>query len=347
MNNTRLLLTAVLAIVSAGVFAGWEDVGVARQAPASTTRSASVKPAQPRTDSRNAPARPAPRPAPRPVNELSSGAYLLPPDLYSAFLDAPMSMPNHAGITYIASGDADRTKEAFSELIFSGSFFITSFEDVLSGDMTLTFDPALTFFPNDAGVKKMPSMLVQLAADFDWTWRYINGWSFEFGATPGIFADVDGFGGGMFGIPLRGIFYYAFDPSFSVKFGLEFRPGWDQLVMPHAGIAWQPDDMFRIELGVPRTVADIKAGVVDIFGKIEWFNTTYAMSGDKDEPDEITLNEWKLGAGLGFDLGDSWRLVLDAGLMFGREISVEKGSASDSTDVDPAPYFNGALEWSI
>lgn len=348
MNNTKSLFISILATLSISALAGWEDIGVARPVPQTETRATAAKPTRTTT---SAPARSVrktqPQPAPRPVSKPASGAYLLPPDLYSTFLDASRAKPNWAGFTYIAPSDADKTGEEFSEIVLEGSFEITTLEDVLSGDLSLSVDPAITFFPNDAGADDMPTMLVKIAADIDWTWRYINGWSFEIGATPGIYADIDGFGGSMFGIPFRGIFYYAFDPTLSIKLGLECRPGWDQLLMPHLGLAWQPDDMFRLELALPKTTANINIGVVDLFGKIEWLNTTYGMSGDKQEPDDITLNEWKLGGGLGFNLGDSWRLVLEGGLMFGREITARKGSKDSSSDVDSTLYFGASLGWDL
>lgn len=344
MKSTKNLIIAIFATVSLSAFAGWEDIGVTRQAPVSNNKPAAAKPAR-------AQAKPVKQasnhPAPRPENKPASGAYLLPPDLYSAFLDTPKSKPNNICTTYVLSSDADKTKEAFSEAIIDGSFEIVTFEDIISGDISLSFDPSLTFFPNDAGIKHLPSMLVKLALDIDWIWRYTNGWSFELGGTPGIYADIDGFGSDMFAIPFRGIFYYAVDPTFSIKFGAECRLGWDQVIMPHVGLAWQPDDQFRLELAVPRTIANINVGIVDIFGKIEWQNATYAMAGGNDDLDDFTLNEWKLGGGVGIDISDSSRLILEGGLMFGREITVTKGSKEYSTDVDSSVYLGIALGWDM
>lgn len=349
MNITRHLpyfIIATLTMLSAQAVAGWEDIDVSRPKTSYQTEKTVSRTAHSQTRTRTTQKKAVKNTQAGTVAP-STGSYLLPPDLYSTFLDAPKSKPNWVGIVYATPADVDKTGESLSEAIISGSFELATFEDVISGDIKLSLDPKLTFFPNDGGIKDMPTLLTQVGCDIDWIWRYTNGWSFEVGATPGIYADIDALGTDMFGIPFRAIFYYAFDPALSIKFGLEFRPGWNQVIMPNLGLAWQPDDQFRLELALPKSTVNFNIGVVDIFGLIEWQNETYAMSGDDAEPDAMTINEWKLGGGIGFDIADSYRLILEGGLLIGREITVEKGSAEQSTDVNSALYLGAALGWEL
>lgn len=332
MNSTGKLIVCLLASASLTAFADWESVGTGP-----STNGGGQQIAAP-----EAPAAPAPQ---TDLYKPASSELLLPPDLYSPFLDAPKTTFDHVSFTYVSSSDAD-TGEAFSEAIIDGSCELGTVEDILSGDIYFTLKPALIFFPNDAGAYSMPSMLIRLPVDINWRWRYINGWSFEAGAAPGIYADVDGLGAKMFGYPLRGIFYYAFDPEFSIKLGLECRPGWDQLLMPHVGLAWEPNESFRLLFGLPKTLATFNLGQLDLFGLLEWQNATYAMSGDSPEPDDFTLNEWKLGLGANLHFGDEWSLKLECGLLFGREISTE-GTTDFSTDVDSAVYFGASVLWNL
>ena len=67
----------------------------------------------------------------------------------------------------------------------------------------------------------MPSALLTAPADLSWLWRFVNGWSLELGFAPGIYSDVEDLGADMFSFPLRGCFYFAFNPELAVRFGLE------------------------------------------------------------------------------------------------------------------------------
>ncbi len=336
------LTTALLAFATATAIAGWEDTGTVRQ-PAPSPQTA-----QP-TTRRQAPAvpanqRPAANRARTTQTNPSTGRTptpILPPDLYSAFLDTDEESSSWYRLTFIASGDVGDAGEGFGLYVADAHFKLSEFRGLLYGDLTIDLDPSLGVLTDDAGFSCTPSILVALPVDFTWIWRYLNGWSLELGVRPGIYADTDGlFQSNSFGVPFRGCFYYALSSETAIRFGAEIRPGWDLIAMPLLGVAWEPSEMFLLELGLPRSLAKLQIGPIDVYGKIVWENTTYALDAGDGEPDAFTLNGWKFGAGAAVAFTEDIRLAFEAGIIAGRKIKFEGGDNDLDLDVDTVPYFS-------
>lgn len=329
-----------VALLPSLLVAGWEDIDVSKTPP----REAPVVSAPPaRTAMPQPTRRPAPAPIPyAPPSSPMSSDPLLPPDLYSAHLDpvqvsdswyrARLSLPASLDNQSISDGD-------ISLLEFDFHFGLWDFRNIIGGDLSIGVDPSATIFTDDADLDLMPSFLVTAPVDVNWIWRYLNGTSFELGAAPGIYTDIDALGGGMFSCPFHVCFYYAVDPTISLQGGVEIRPGWGETAMPLFGLAWRPNDQFRLEVGAPRSMAQLQLGAVGLYGLVEWNNRSFNMDGDKEKPDMITLNDWRLGGGLTVDFSETCRLTFEAGYLFERSIEVEGDAGEDELDVDPAPFF--------
>jgi len=275
---------------------------------------------------------------------------ILPPDLYSVFLDAHDPTENWYRIRYFSEGDASSKYLIVNEgdgiafLDLEAHFDLWQFRNILEGDIDISTTPKLTYVIGDGGYyNAIPSFLIAAGLDANWIWRYVNGWSFEIGAAPGIYSDIEAIDVGMFGLPFHGCFYYAFEPQLSFKAGLEIRPGWDQVVMPILGVGWQPADNLILELALPRSIASWKVDGFGLFGQIEWRNMTYNMSGDGNDPDSMTFEDWLVGGGGSFDFSSTVRLQAELGCAFGRSITAEVLNDKDEIDLDASPYLGVML----
>ena len=265
----------------------------------------------------------------------------MPPDLYSAFLDASDESDAWYRLSVVSSGGIEGSDDGFGLVVADAHIGLGLVRDVLAGDLEIGLDPSVSLLTDDAGITYMPSVLLAIPVDFAWTWRYLNGWSFELGARPGIYADAKGlFQAKALSLPFRGCFYYAIDAETAVRFGAEIRPGWDMVAMPLVGLAWQPSEMFFAEIGLPRSVAEFQAGPVGIYGKIAWNNMTYALDGADEDPDKFTLNGWQFGAGVSVAFTETIRLAFEAGVLAGRDITFDGGADDADLDVDSATYFS-------
>ncbi len=264
----------------------------------------------------------------------------MPTDLYSAFLDTGDESEAWYRLSLVSSSDVEGCEDGFGLFVADAHFDIFEGRDIMAGDLFIDLDPSVSVLTDDAGLSFMPSALIAIPFDFSWIWRYLNGWSLELGATPGLYADAKGlFQSHSLGLPFRGCFYYSFSPETAVRAGLEIRPGWDLVAMPLVGIAWQPSEMFFAEIGLPRSLAELQIGPVGVYGKIAWDNKTFALDDNGDNPEQFTLNGWQFGAGVSIAFTETVRLAFEAGLITGRDITFE-GSGELDLDVDSATYFS-------
>lgn len=370
MHANTTVMAAIAAALASAAFAGWEDTGApARKTGASAPQITVAEPA-PVSNGWQAPVgaqpagRPAQqtRPASRPASASFEGgapggkpiynddsiynasrpefAFAPGDDLYSPFLDSPVESEHWYRVDYVTDAEADEDGlHQISSLEVDLHFLLAEYRDVLGGDLSMKIDPSFTVFTEDGQYKILPALLLDVPFDIQWVWRFVNAWSLEVGAAPGLYGDLEAMGFDMFGLPLRGCLYYALNPMLSFRAGVEARPGWDRVVMPLVGLAWEPNDIFRLELGVPQSVVDISLGRVGLYGKAEWKNATYAMSGEDDDPDDITMDYWRVGTGLSFHFTEDVSAAIELGLITGREFKANGGYGSDSLDLDDTFYF--------
>ena len=354
-DKNRFAVLFAIFLVSCAV-AAWEDTGVpARPAPAGSRTA----PAGSRTapaGRRPAPAAPANRrpapaaarqPAPPPVRRtmpapapapVAPTPGFVPPDLYSPFLDPQIEPRRWLSVMYVPGAEAERSLEELSVAEVEVSLGLARWRNVLSGDLDVDLRLKSIFFADDAGFAILPTALIELPLEIEWTWRFLSGGSLQLGMRPGTYAAVDALGDGL-SIPFKGAFYYAVTPSFSWLLGVEIRPGWDLIAMPLVGVAWEPADFFRLTLAAPQSTALIQLGPVGLYGTAAWRNTSYGMSGDDGEPDQLTIEDLLLGAGLQIAFSDSFHLGLEGGLLINRTLLAEDDTAADKIDIDDSPYF--------
>jgi hypothetical protein len=308
-----LPMILALAVLPAG--GAWEDTGPA----------AAGRPPKGEAPSRAAP--------PPPTAATPRPAESVPPDLYSVFLDAPLPRWT-IGFLIGGSSDVDGAPDDITAGELSFFMHLLDARDVLRGDIGLDLRPHMFFFPGDADWSDMPSVLLALPLELRWTWRYLNGISFQTGARPGIYSDLDELEGKMFGCPFHLAWHGVVTPRFSWMAGAEVRLGWDMPVMPLAGLAWEPSDLWHIELALPRTRAELLLEPVVAFATFEWRNMTYAMSGAGGKSDEITTEDLLLSGGLEWRSRADWRLAAEIGLLTCRTLTFE-GGKEGKYDLEP------------
>ena len=346
MISRHLPAITLLFLFACGARGAWEDAGVPAP-PASAPAPRSTKP------TRAAPARravskprvqqPAP-PSPQPVAATATGSArgLVPPDLYSPFLDAPVEPLRWFSLMYVPGAGTDRNAEEVSLVELDSRYNLAQWRNLLLGDLNVNLRFKSLLFLDDAELVIMPTGLIELPLQFDWTWRYLNGLSFQIGARPGLYADAEALGDGL-GVPFHTAFYYAVNPQFSWLLGAEVRPGWSLPLMPLVGLGWEPAEAFRLILALPSSTAVLQLGPIGLFGAAGWRNTSYGMSGEEGDPDLLTVEDIQLGGGLQIAFGANFNLRLEGGLLVNRSLVAENDTAEDTLDIDNSPYFRAVF----
>ena len=212
----------------------------------------------------------------------------------------------------------------------------------LGGDLEMSLEPKAVGFIDDADYETLPRVLSESAIDVQWVWRFVNDVSLELGGRPGLYGDVEDFDAAMFGYPLRGALYYSFSPELAIRGGAEVRPGWDMAVMPIVGLSWAPSEYFLFEPGLPKLLARIHLGPLDIYGVTEWHNATYSMEDKGAKPEDLTIDDWRLGGGINLDLA-LFSIGAEAGYVMGREFKAEGSKGSGKIEIEDSPYFGVTL----
>lgn len=264
-------------------------------------------------------------------------------DLYSVFLDSDNSSHLIYGFNYLGAGDTVG-EESFSSLELAIQYRFAEFRNFLGSDLTLSLNPLFTIIMDDSGIDDIPGFLVNLPLDVQFVWRFVNKWSFELGAAPGFYGDIEAIGGNMFACPFRGILYYSLEPELSFMAGGEVRIGWDQTVMPYVGLAWQPSDMFLLELAMPRSLIKTQLGPIGLYGVFEWNNTTYALDDENESKlEDLTISDCRFGVGTIIDFTEDFSLTLEGGLVENREVVGEGDDAEGVLEVDGSFYFGVSI----
>ena len=262
------------------------------------------------------------------------------PELFSQHLDvapAPWSVTaTHQPDTRFGSnGEADLFELA-------GTFHAPLAEGVAWGVLDLDAAARLTVIGSGSGIAALPDALLAARVEPKWTIRFLNGWSFRLGVAPGIWSDALH---PAFSCPVTPEFFFAADPELSFVVGAEWRPGWDLAVMPHVGLAWEPDERLRVELGCPRSRIELfPRHVFSLFAGGEWRSVTYALHDDRDwKPDELTLEEILVSAGASVRLFGTTRLTAEVGTWLERKMKADVEERS-SLDLSKETFLRFAFQ---
>ena len=346
INKQTLAATAIIALAALVTLTtlpaaaqSWEDPLPSRT-PASASTPIYTPPAAPAPVVRQVAPAPTytPPSAPRPSNydnyeslprDYAPRDYE-PLDLFSQHLDTPRLSAYTYGGAYIPEtvfgpyGTSDVIEVSFDFRLFK-------YDDFLAGTIDLRAFGRVTGFLSNPEMSNLPDALLQVGLDLGMAWRFDNGWSTEIRAAPGIYSDAVA---PAFGIPATLNFYFAVNPQLSIQLGGTIRAGWDIPFMPNIGIAWQPADEIRIEAGVPKSKITLFGDwMLSPFATFEWRNTTYALDQDIEKlvPEDLTLDEMLVTAGIAFCPMRTWTLTAEYGKFIQRELSAD---VSEDTSID-------------
>ncbi len=285
--------------------------GVAAPPPAAPTM-------MPRTQ---VPARvPPTMPAPAAMDRTHAPAFDHGVNLHSQHLDVETRGAYAYGFSY----SPKTTFGPFGDTHMVGAEFdlrLFRFHEFLGGRFDAWASGQLIGFVDNPDIDALPDALVAVAIDIGQTWRFINGWSTEIRAAPGIYSDITE---PTFGIPLTLNCYFAVDPELSVLIGGTFRPGWAVPILPNIGLAWQPHEIFRLEAMLPKSrVALFPGYLFSVFGTFEWQNITYGLADKEGLPDALTLNDIRASAGLTVSPFGDYTISAEVGTYLQRKLSAD------------------------
>lgn len=277
-----------------------------------------------------------PTPTPRPSRRSTH----IPPHLYSVILDSPTVPMYRYQLGTISSAQFGEDGQS-GQIELDANHNLAYFVNVMRGDLDVGLTLHTTVFTSKFDAR-FSRYVTRLALDTGWTWRFLNGQSFEIRAYPGFYGAFDAAISDLAAVPLRLLLHRAIHPDLAGVVGVEIRLGWDRAFLPMGGIVWEPYPHLRAELMLPRSRASLMLGPATLFANAEWRNWSYAISEDEHGARQISFDEYALSLGAGWRFTDELELTVEFGRLIDRTLDTD--SAEDRpTDIGDATLIRLAL----
>jgi hypothetical protein len=210
------------------------------------------------------------------------------------------------------------------------------YRDILCGDLDFQLDFQSVVPVDDSGLE-LSGPLLALSLDSRWTWRYVNDSAVQVRIEPGLYSAIQTINLESLAMPISITGTKTLHPALAVVAGLSLRMRYERVVMPLAGLVWQPADYFRLEALVP-------SGRMIFYFSPEWScrffwdwdSMTYQLPDDDFDRKRVTLEENRIGLGVTTVMTPEFRIGVDVGVTGGRSVEFERGG---NTDVDRAFFF--------
>ena len=156
---------------------------------------------------------------------------------------------------------------------------------------------------------------------------------------PGVYSDLEELDSDILFAPFSVAFIRSFDPRLSCIAGLQIRLDFERRLMPILGMVYEPDDWWRLEIGLPRTrMMYFASGDLTSYLAIEWRNMSFALedNGGSDEQ-MLTLEDVRAFLGLTYKLTDELQFCGEVGTAFERSVELDDG-VSSKADIDRGTF---------
>ncbi len=203
------------------------------------------------------------------------------------------------------------------------------FHDVLAGDLDLgvRFDHV---FPLRKSAFDAPRNLMVLAVEGRWFWRYDDTMAVELQLEPGVYASTEDLLDMPLGMPatLSGI--YTLDPTLALVVGLQVRPSFHYVFVPHGGIVWEPHPQLRVDATLPEARATFHLDREwSGYAGWSWESTTYHVKPDADGRNRLTLTYQEIYMGISHALVEELRISGSLGWQLERDVRAARSHARD------------------
>ena len=226
----------------------------------------------------------------------------------------------------------------YSQLELRSEADLGYFHNVWQGDIDLgvRFDHVV---PLRQSAFDPPSHLMALAVEVRWFWRYINGTALELQFDPGFYSSTQDVLDMPLAMPIRVSGIYTIDPTLALVGGLQVRPTFNYLYVPHGGVVWQPYPQFRLDATVPdaRMTVHLDREWSGYAGWM-WESTTYHIRALETGHNRMTLTNQEVYLGISRGLHDELRVSGTLGWMMDRHVRAtrSRSGARQTLDIDDA-----------
>lgn len=249
-------------------------------------------------------------------------------DSSSSLLGDPNTRRYDFCISYIPKSDLAGYKgTTFLETGFDLSF--ARLDNVIGGGLTFGAGFDSLFFLGDSDAS-LPDQVASMTFALDWSRQSGGGVGGMICLRPGYYSDIEEMGSDAFFVPFQVALTKRFSRNFAAMAGLWVRFGFERVLLPSAGFAWQVSDGIRLDAMLPSSRLTIEFSDVTLYAGFEWNNTSYALSKEKQPGRKtITIEDFRWSGGLIFPLEGHSEFFFGVGSSYDREIEFDLRQGSN------------------
>ena len=174
-----------------------------------------------------------------------------------------------------------------------------------------------------------------LALDGRWFWRYPNRTAVELQLDPGIYSSTEDLRDMALMMPFRVSGIYTVDPTLALVAGLQIRPSFAHVFVPHGGIVWHPHPQFRMDATIPDARLTLHLDREwSAYAGWNWDSTTYHVRPYAGGRSRLTLTNQELYFGLSRALYEELRVHGSLGWLMERDVRLARPRSRDRLKLD-------------
>lgn len=176
------------------------------------------------------------------------------------------------------------------------------------------------------GTPALPGSVYRLGWDFTLATPIVGLWSMQLDFNPSINTD---FGGALSrqGLNLDGnaMLFYRASPQWMIVLGAGYWDRVDKIILPYAGVVWNPNDLWELRLMFPKSrisyfLGNFNNGAHWLYATGEYHVESYQI----DQPgvsshQQVQIQDWRFGVGLRSD-HVTYDKFIEVGVVFGRNV---------------------------
>jgi hypothetical protein len=200
------------------------------------------------------------------------------------------------------------------------------------------------------GAAPIPDALYETSARIGAHWQFADAWRLQVLLSPGLYSDFQDIDAGDLYVPGLLLAFWDVSPRLQLIGGASVNLRRDLPVIPAFGGRWRFADDWTLLAVFPTPRIEYAASrAVTVFAGAEIIRTAYRVAEDFGDAfgrpelndEDLSYNEWRVGAGVRWRIAPAATVSLDGGWMGDREFNFDERDVE--LDGDGAPYVQISL----
>ena len=177
------------------------------------------------------------------------------------------------------------------------------------------------------GFPDMPGSVYRFGWDFELASTPVGPWSFQLNFNPSMNTDfADSISSDAFNFDGSGMLFYRASPEWLIVLGAGYWDRVDNIILPYAGVVWNPNDRWELRLLFPKSRISYFVGTFGdaahwLYASGEYHVEAYQIGSTTplQSQERVQIADWRLMVGLRSDHGVYDKFV-EGGVILGRNV---------------------------